>query len=304
MLSVPEFAALCAALCWSLSGIIAAKPARHVGPMAFVRIRMSIVVTLLSLWLIVNGQLGTQVLHLPLPQIGVLALSGIVGIWLGDATLFMCMNRLGPRRSAILFATNAPMQVILGILFLNETLTSTTFFGCVLVVIGTYLAIVFGKRKTQLHEWEAIQGLLIIGVIYGLVAAFGQAVGALIAKPVLEAGVTAIGATTIRVGAAVVILWLCFLLPLPHQRILNKPTPRIWLGMIASGMLGMAVGMSLLLYALKHGDLGTTAILSSVSTTLMLPLLWIVTKERPAIGAWAGAALVVLGIAAIKMGST
>ncbi len=302
MLSIQEFAALGAALCWSISGIIAAEPSRALGPLAFVRIRMTMVVATLVLWLLLRGELDTQILQVPAYQLWLLSVSGVIGIWFGDVMLFMCMNRLGPRRTAILFATNAPMQVFLGILFLGEKVSPAMFFGCALVVLGTYLAIVFGKRRSQIHEWEDVTGLLIIGVAFGLLAALGQAVGALVVKPILETGVTAVGATTIRVSAAIAVLWLMMLLPIANQRVQKPVSLRLWGQTFLSGTLGMTVGMSLLLFALKYGDLGVTAILSSISTTLMLPLLWLITKERPALGAWGGALLVFIGISAIKLG--
>ena len=41
-----------------------------------------------------------------------------------------------------------------------------------------------------------------------------------------------------------------------------------------SGMIGMGLGMSLILLALQHGNVGMVGILSSVSPVLVLPLLW------------------------------
>jgi drug/metabolite transporter (DMT)-like permease len=57
----------------------------------------------------------------------------------------------------------------------------------------------------------------------------------------------------------------------------------------------MGVGMTLILLALKYGDVGTVGILSSVSPVLVLPLLWLRLGRAPARGAWLGAGLTVLG---------
>ena len=57
----------------------------------------------------------------------------------------------------------------------------------------------------------------------------------------------------------------------------------------------MGVGMTLILLALKKGDVGMVAILSSVSPVLVLPLLWLRLGRAPAIGAWLGATLTVIG---------
>jgi uncharacterized membrane protein len=57
--------------------------------------------------------------------------------------------------------------------------------------------------------------------------------------------------------------------------------------------------MTLLLFALSGGKVGIVSTLSATSPVLILPMLWATTGERPAQGAWAGAALVVAGMALI-----
>ena len=57
----------------------------------------------------------------------------------------------------------------------------------------------------------------------------------------------------------------------------------------------MVIGMTLILQALKTGDAGLIGMLSSVSPVLVVPLLWLVYKRRPAVGAWIGASLTVAG---------
>ena len=66
-----------------------------------------------------------------------------------------------------------------------------------------------------------------------------------------------------------------------------------------NGFIAMGVGMTLILLALKHGDVGMVAILSSVSPVLVLPLLWLRLRRAPAPGAWLGALLTAVGTALI-----
>jgi drug/metabolite transporter (DMT)-like permease len=63
--------------------------------------------------------------------------------------------------------------------------------------------------------------------------------------------------------------------------------------------LGLGLGMTLLLYALAGGKVGVVATLSATSPAIILPMIWASTGERPAAGAWVGAALVVAGMALI-----
>jgi drug/metabolite transporter (DMT)-like permease len=66
-----------------------------------------------------------------------------------------------------------------------------------------------------------------------------------------------------------------------------------------TGILALAIGMTLLLFALSGGQVGIVSTLSATSPVIILPMLWARTGERPAAGAWAGAGLVVVGMALI-----
>ncbi|PLX38732.1 MAG: EamA family transporter [Hyphomicrobiales bacterium] len=290
-----QLAALAAATCWALTGMISTGPAGHLGAIAFNRLRMAMVFVLLAGVTIVSGSWATITGNEMLPILA----SGFVGIFLGDTALFLTLNRLGPRRTGILFAMNAPMSTVLGWIFLGEALPLQTVTGIVTAIAGVVLAIVFGKRRSQLHQWENIQGPLWVGVLLGLAAALSQSVGSLIARPVMAAGADPIAVSALRVGVAVIGLSLLMQLPVKrfHQR--NPLTWSVARTVAISGFIGMGVGMTLLLFALSGGEVGIIATLSATTPAIILPLLWWRTGERPALGAWFGAALVVIGTALI-----
>ncbi|MGB0866483.1 MAG: EamA family transporter, partial [Granulosicoccaceae bacterium] len=92
-------AALGAAGCWAVAGFISAAPARHLGAIAFNRARLTFVFVLLSVFAWFSG--GWESINGPL--FWPLMLSGFIGVFLGDTALFLTLNRMGPRRTAILF---------------------------------------------------------------------------------------------------------------------------------------------------------------------------------------------------------
>jgi drug/metabolite transporter (DMT)-like permease len=211
--------------------------------------------------------------------------------------LYASLWRLGPRRNSILFSTHAPITALLSFLVLDEHLSPIAIGGITLVIIGVMLAIAFGQRAGQKHQWESVSGPLAAGVSIALIAALCQSVSALIAKPVMVKGVDPIAASVVRVSTAVLFFTLLGFLPRlrPHTRI----TPRLLLQSTLSGTCGMVIGMTTLLFALAHGKTGLVATLSSTSPIMILPLLWLRTRERPASGAWIGAAIAIAGIALI-----
>ena len=291
-----ELAALGAALCWALASLVAAGAARALGGIAFTRVRMVLVALMLGAFLAVAGATAVA------PEDwAALAVSGIVGIAVGDTALFVCLERLGPRRTAILFSTNAPFTVALAWVLLGEALSAQALGGCALVAAGVAVAIAHGTRAGPVDAWESVRGSLAVGVAIGLLAALGQSVGSLLATPALERGTDAATVATVRIVAALAALYAMRLALPGRTRALGPMTPALLGRLALSGLLGMALGMTLLLWAFEHGSVGLSAALSSTTPVLMVPLIWLVSGERPAPGAWAGAALAVAGAAMIVL---
>lgn len=293
-----ETAALGAATLWALGGLIAASPTKELGGPRFTRLRMYSVAVILAAIASVVGGWSTLDLH----GIVLLGLSGIVGLALGDAAIFTSFARLGPRRTGILFAMNAPMAALLSALFFEERFSAPSLAGSMLVVAGVVLAIAFGTRVGQQHHWEEIRGSLAVGVGFGLLGALGQAVGVLLADPVFEnaeVDVWAGAAVRAIVGLAALVFlrgWFERRAQVPHPGRLRW---QLWAILIVSGLVAMVFGKTLLLVALQTGDPGIVSVLVSTSPVIQLPLIWALTRERPAGGAWLGAGLASVGTALI-----
>jgi len=292
---IHELAALGAATCWALTGVLAAGPAVELGALSFNRWRQVFAVAMFVVVVVVGGSwrgLDASVLF-------TLVVSGFFGIFVGDSLLFVTLTRLGPRRTGILFALNAPIAALIAWIALGETLAGQTLAGVALTVAGVILAILFGKRRDQLHAWESIRGPLWLGVATGLGAATGQALGSIFARPVMAAGVDPFAASLVRVIVGAICLSVLVRLPMASVRPRAPLTARLARRSAFVAFLGLGVGMTLLLYALAGGKVGIVATLSATSPAIILPMIWARTGERPAAGAWAGAALVIAGMALI-----
>jgi drug/metabolite transporter (DMT)-like permease len=288
-----ELAALGAAAAWAVTGLISAAPAAHLGAPAFNRVRQVFVTGMLGVYVLATGVWR----EFDAGNVAPLALSGFLGIFLGDTLLFATLNRLGPRRAGVLFALNAPIAAALGWLALSETLGPAAVAGIALTVAGVALAILYGKRRSQLHHWEAVKGPLWVGAALGLGAATGQALGSIVARPVMESGLDPVAASMLRVGVAAACLTVLIQLPIAAVQTRGPLTLRVAAVTALTGVIALAVGLSRLLFALSGGEVGVVSTLSATSPALILPMLWAKTGERPAAGAWVGAALVIAGMA-------
>jgi len=290
MPSMTEAAALGTALSVAVSNLVATPATRHLGPFAFNRLRLLAALALLAAPATVGG--GWPALSYG--DLAALALSGLIGIVAGDTAIYAAMARIGPRRTGLLYATNAPIAAILGFLILDERLSAVKLAGMAAVIGGVWLAIAYRDGLNAASDrWEEIKGPPVVGIAFGLLGALGQAAAALIVRPVMQAGIDPAAAACVRIAVALVCL--IALTALPRFRGHGPPTTRV-LGLAAlSGALGMGAGMTLLLVALRQGTVGVVTTLASTTPVMLLPLLWLVSGRRPPLPAWAGAALAVAG---------
>lgn len=289
-LPLHELAALGSATCWATTGLIAADAIRALGPYWFNLIRQVFVTLFLAALALSSGSWAA----LDGQSFILLALSGLVGILLGDTFNFAAVGRLGPRRAGAIFALNAPMAAILGWAVLDESLPARAGLGIALTAGGVALA-VLGRSRADAHRLEQMKGTLAMGALFGLAAALGQATGSLIARPVMAGGIDPWLASLVRVGASAAVM--AGLAALPAAPALPRPvTPAVWAMTLATAVIGLLLGMTLFLYALKGPETGIVATLSATSPVIILPLLWLRTRQMPRPLAWAGAALAVLGL--------
>jgi drug/metabolite transporter (DMT)-like permease len=291
----PEIMALLAAACWATASTFSVGPTQRLGAIGFSRLRMAFATLLL--WTLALASGGWHSLH---PSaMGLLAASGLIGIFIGDTALFACMNRLGPRRSGVLFACHALFSALLAWVWLGEVLWGWALFGSLMLMAGVMIAILWGKRSVESHLWEQTKGSLAVGVALGLTAALCQSLATLMLKPLMTTGIDPIAASAVRTSLALLAhlaLWFSGWKPArAGGPITLRDAGWVFLG----AAIAMVLGMTLILKALHEGQAGVVAIFSSVSPIVILPLLWLIYRRRPAFGAWMGASLAITGTALI-----
>jgi drug/metabolite transporter (DMT)-like permease len=207
----------------------------------------------------------------------------------------------------------------MGYIALGETITVQQGLGVALVLCGIVLAIGTPRRfitsgssapamsvitpssiPVTVDPKPPLMGPLFPGVALGVVTALGQALGTLFARPAMASGVEPFTAMAVRSGLAA--LFFFAVLAFPVSRIKRAAFQPGALGLtVASAFVGMVLGMSLLMAALRNGEAGIVATLSSMTPVLILPMVWIRSGERPSSRAWFGAVLAVLGTALISV---
>ncbi|NVD07663.1 DMT family transporter [Vibrio sp. JPW-9-11-11] len=286
-----EWLALAAAFLWAVASLLSVVPAQHLGTFAYSRWRMGCTSVILGTMALVTGGWSS----VETTAISAMMLSGVVGIFIGDTALFACLNRMGPRQAGLLFSCHAVFSAILGYFLFSETMTKLELLGALLVFSGVLTAIFFGRKGQSANQLEAVKGNVWIGISLGLVAALCQALGGIIAKPIMLTEIDPVAASAIRMMTAFAAHCLLFISGAKLARATQPMTIKIFSITAINGFLAMAVGMTLILYALKQGNVGMVALLSSTTPIMLLPILWVYSGKRPNRFAWIGAILAVSG---------
>ena len=273
-----------------MAALVSHRPATELGSLHFNRVRMIVATLIMGTLLIVSGRPAAIPPEFWFP----IMLSAVTGVVLGDFFLFVTMRRLGPRRTNVLFATNAVFAAIIGWVILGEVVSARTAMAVLLGFGGVVLAVVFGKRRDLLHKWESVMSPLWIGVVAGLLAAICQAFGVVFARPVMAAGVDPVAVTLARAVVGAAVFWAT--LPFDRSRVGMPLLPRGKLLALTglNGLFGLGVGAAMLMAALETGNVATVTILSSTTPVMILPFIWARTGRMPAPAAWLGAILVVI----------
>ncbi|CAL79357.1 putative permease of the drug/metabolite transporter (DMT) superfamily [Bradyrhizobium sp. ORS 278] len=290
---VSDLAALAAALSIAVSNIIAPSAVRLLGPVVFNAIRLSAALLAVLITVTMRGRWA-------LPSTNhwlMLAISSLLGIVVADSCFYAALARLGPRLTAVVYASWAGFAAMLGYLLLGERLSAIKILGIGFIMAGVCVAVIFRQPGAVAAETH---GSLRTGLLFGLAAALFAAAAVLIARPVMAAGLDPALATSIRAGIGLIALLI--LSAMTRFRSSIPANRSVVIRSALSGVLGMGVGMTLVLFALTSRPVGIVSSLSSTTPVMILPLLWWHTGLRPSAAAWLGAVLAVAGVAAITSG--
>jgi len=206
------------------------------------------------------------------------ALSGAIGYALGDVFLFQSFLCIGTQRGMLMLSLAPLMSAGLAWAFFGEMLTGIQMLGVLVTLAG--IAWVIWRRRGEDIPNQA--GSPVQGVLFGLGAAIGQAVGYVLSKQGLTDNFSPIAGNSIRMLAAVIVLRALASIQGKAKITINsmreKPKVFGWLTMAA--FTGPVLGATLSLFALQHTQVGIASTLIALPPVFLLPISWIVFKEK------------------------
>ena len=283
------FLAMSAALIWSAVSLSATRIVRYFGSYNYNLLRLLGIIVIFFPYVYFKW----ETLYFENSIFLAIFLSSVIGIIIGDTFLFICLKRLGPRRQALLFSMQIPFTIVLAEIFLQSLPSLTELIGCVLIFSGILIAIQF-NRSIPNDDLENIQGNKYTGLLAGIGLALCQSIGIILMKPALGS-TDPIIVSYLRIIIAAIIMFGSLFFIKNNQLWEKMKDYKKTIFTVFLGFMGMGVGMTMLIFALKFGNPGVISTLSSTMPIMIIPILWIVTKNYAGHLAVIGAGLTCLG---------
>lgn len=285
-----ELSALVTAVMWTGSALAFAAATTRIGSVYVNVARLVAAVILLFLTIIVCG----IPYNISFVQVLFLALSGLVGFVFGDTFLFKSYEYNNARISSLIMSAAPAMAALMAFLFLNETLSFTGLLGMVVTLAGIAL-VVFERKEPSTHHVP----ISMIGVLYALLGALGQAGGMILAKGAFAHGsVNGFVATFVRAFAATLVLvplnYFAGRFTEPQKIFLNDR--KAFLFTMLGSFLGPYLGVTCSLIAISLTDVAIAATIIALVPIIMLPMVWILFHEKLTWRAVVGACVAVAGV--------
>jgi drug/metabolite transporter (DMT)-like permease len=313
--------ALLSAVLWAFSSPLLEKPVLRYGARAINLYKSLLAAVLFAATMI--GFLGVDAPMKAAASLPWFALSGVVGLAIGDTAYFVSLARLGPSVALILYQLSTVFGFALGVAFRGERPTSPTYLGAALVVVGVAYATTGRRRDVRAaagagdggeSEGEArtLARGRSIGVVAGLVSAACQAIGLLINQRAWDeaaaAGyprtepVNATLAATARMGATALALLVVVTLAGRARKDTAPLREREgWRLTFVPAMLGTYFGILTMQLAIGNLDLGVASTLLATSPIFVIPAAWLLGRERPTLRKTVGALVATAGVALISL---
>ena len=291
---IGEIAALFTSFCWSLSAVGFSKSTSRVGAMVTNRVRVFIAMLVLIL---INAVLyGEPIpLHAGASRWAWLGISGIIGLSLGDAFLFKAYEEIGPRLGLLLLSLAPVFGAAIAWIFFGQSLTMIQIIG-IIVTLGGISWVILTRPNGKDQNGHRVTGR---GVLFGTLAALGQATGLVFSQQGMTSGYSPFAGTLIRMFAAVATLWI--FAAFQRQAVSTVTAVRrqpVALGWVAFGALfGPVLGVSSSLLAVQYTEIGVASTLMALPPIFMLPISYFIFKERFGWQAVAGTLVAMAGVA-------
>ena len=281
--------ALLSTISWALCAIVFKKLGEKLDPINLTAFKA----VLSSLLLLIIVLLTNSNINISFENIHIIALSGIIGIALGDSLFFASLNKLSPFvLSTIMFSLPCVFSGLFGMFFLKEIPTLQTIIGILIIFSGLGFLIFPIKEKSAIKTKAS-------GVIFAILSIICTTYSLTLIKPILINDSTLV-ITMYRMFFGGLSLLIFLLLRKKMTSWKNIFKDKLYFKKLcATIFLATIGGFYLSLLALKHCQLIITTSIMSLEPFFILLIMILFYKYKPSKKEIIGISIALIGIAVI-----
>ncbi len=299
-------AGIAASLLWTATSLLFTAAGQRLGPTVVNALRIIIAVVLLG---VTHRFLtGLWIPQAAPSQVMFLAVSGIVGLAIGDQALFTAFVDIGPRISMLIMTTSPLFAALFGWLALGERISSVGWIGIAITIAGVAWVV---NERPEKNTDSTVGAHRTRGIVLAFIGGTCQAGGLLLSKQGIGHGVVPIEQHIDPQTATYIRMFFAGLAVLPILLVRNirqrkrlaagyEPvrigTPRAgFVFMTMGAVVGPYLGVWMSLVASDRASLGVAQTLCSLAPIFILPVLAFGFKQRISLRAVLGALVAVAG---------
>lgn len=285
-----EIAAIAAAMVWALATWIYSQFSHRFSALQM-NILKGVIASLMMLIVLPFEGLPKQAIEME--HVIILAVSGVVGIAIGDSAYFAALKRIGANKTLLLESLAPPLSGLLAIVALGTALSMQSWLG----VMITTLAVTFVIFQPE----ENRHRMSLSGVAFGLLASVCQASGVVISHYALVAGdlPPLLGALIrLSVGVLAVVVVIKFVEKSPFASIkqhFQQLTSHAFLWLLGAIFVGTFLALWLQQVALKYANPAVAQTLIATSPLFIL-IIYLFKGQRVSMKSALGTLVAIGGI--------
>lgn len=292
---IGELAALTTAVLWAITSVFFTVASRLIGAGSVNRLRLGLAMVLIALyhWVLT----GTPFPFETEPwRWGVLSISSLLGLVIGDGALFLAFVYIGPRLTLLVMIVVPVMTALFGWLCFGESLDGQEVVGILVTLVAIGWVVTDKKSETD------VSGLYppdkyVIGIVLALVGAVGQTANLIVTKYALIDGYSTLSATEVRIFVALVVLWVLAGCQGKLVHSIGQMRNRLAALFVLGGAIaGPFLGIWFSYVSIQNTRVGVAATIMATPPLLMIPLSALFFKEKTSGRGWLGTCIAFLGI--------
>mgnify|MGYP000406079510 CR=1 FL=1 len=263
--------AILANLCFSTGSLFFTKYSRAFGALKFNTFKAQIALICFAITI-----LFFPFEHFPNTKgITYLALSGLIGLAIGDIFIFNAFKKIGPARTLTLFGLRPLMMAILTNIVLNSPFKNEDIYPSLFFIL---CLVVFARENYQKNKsWE------LAGLLWGVLGVFLDSTGVLLTRIVFDENplMTTFHANIIRTAFAVFLLMIICLIRYKSVRVIPIKVALKDKLLIFTPILGTYIALIFFIQAIKTGNLIIVSAVGVTGPIFASTLECLYNKSRP-----------------------